>query len=346
MVSLHPHEHPARAPLRAFCVDRVYPTRTSACIGCAAIFMLTSVSLSFAQAGRGSQRPEFSAASVKLSIDPAGSSGLYGMHGGPGTATPGSIRFGRIPLFQLVAKAYGISPELVSGPSWTRDFSGSNWYDITATLPPDTTPEEFRGMLQSLLEERFELKVHRERKSAPGYQLILASSGHKLRPAAIVEAGEKVAASRSPSFDAEGKILLPSSQGVSSVMTKGLWRLGFRGVTVDELAQRLGRILKTSSGGGPDAAVSPVVNMTGINGYFDFTLNFACEACEGLRPDSPVVQARQPRMQEELSSDPSDHFPRFSEALQQQLGLRLVRAREVSTEVLVIDHAIKLPNRN
>jgi uncharacterized protein (TIGR03435 family) len=53
--------------------------------------------------------------------------------------------------------AYDVKNFQIEGPAWMA----TERFDITATLPPDTTKEQFRIMLQNLLAERFKLKFHR-----------------------------------------------------------------------------------------------------------------------------------------------------------------------------------------
>lgn len=66
----------------------------------------------------------------------------------------------------------------VSGP----DSLGGARYDVTAKLDPETTPENFRLMLQGLLIERFSIRLHRETRSTPVYLLTVAKNGPKLQP--------------------------------------------------------------------------------------------------------------------------------------------------------------------
>ncbi len=60
---------------------------------------------------------------------------------------------------------------------------GWNWYDIEAEAPASTSDADLRLMFQSLLEERFQLKVHRETRDIKGWNLVVAKSGSKLKPA-------------------------------------------------------------------------------------------------------------------------------------------------------------------
>ena len=75
----------------------------------------------------------------------------------------------------------------------------------------------------------------------------------------------------------------------------------------------------------------PVLDKTGLDGYYDYTLEFAA-MLPGAPPPAPGDNA-------------SDPEPNLDTALQQQLGLRLV-ASKATLDVIVIDKAEKVPTAN
>ncbi len=84
----------------------------------------------------------------------------------------------------LIMDAYGIEDYRIAGlPGWAQRGSG-DLYDIEARTPGDGAPTsaQLRLMLQSLLAERFHLKLHRETKELPVYVLLAAKNGAKLKP--------------------------------------------------------------------------------------------------------------------------------------------------------------------
>jgi uncharacterized protein (TIGR03435 family) len=83
-------------------------------------------------------------------------------------------------LLDLIAAAYGVRASQVSGPEWMDD----QVFDVEATVLPGTKKEEFNGMMQSLLEERFGLKVHQVPQTEKGFALVVGKHGPKLEPAA------------------------------------------------------------------------------------------------------------------------------------------------------------------
>jgi uncharacterized protein (TIGR03435 family) len=102
-----------------------------------------------------------------------------------------------IPLLMIVAEAYNTpfqSPRLTGGPDWKR--LAFDRYDIEAAAEKGAIPagsstkardDKMRLMLQSLLEERFKLKIHREPKEQLVYALVVAKSGSKLQKAKMQE---------------------------------------------------------------------------------------------------------------------------------------------------------------
>jgi len=109
----------------------------------------------------------FEVASIKEAKPPTpdGSGRIFmsGPSGGPGSKDPGRIRYPFTTLRNLLMIAYDVKTFQITGPA-TLD---SERFEINATMPPTTTMEQFRVMLQNLLAERFKLAVHRETKELP-----------------------------------------------------------------------------------------------------------------------------------------------------------------------------------
>ncbi len=172
--------------------------------------------------------PAFEVASVKLNTG----SPLYFKVG------PGQIEIRNHPLKILIFMAYGVSEYSLSGPNWLDSVK----LDVTAKLPASAaglSPKDralmTNVMLQGLLAERFKLKVHREEKVIPGYALVVAPGGPKLRR---VEMPQRINAVTPGSITAESA---PITQIVASA------------------AGALGR---------------PVRDMTGLSGNYEVNLKF------------------------------------------------------------------------
>jgi uncharacterized protein (TIGR03435 family) len=86
--------------------------------------------------------------------------------------------FGGMSLAALISYAYGVKLAQISGPDWLA----TQRFDIVANLPDGASPQQVPEMVQALLAERFDLKLHRESKQFPVYALVAAKTGIKLRP--------------------------------------------------------------------------------------------------------------------------------------------------------------------
>ena len=65
-------------------------------------------------------------------------------------------------MVDLISSAYGVDPDKVlSGPNWLE----LDRFDILATAPAGASPEALKTMLQALLADRFQLKVHIDKRS-------------------------------------------------------------------------------------------------------------------------------------------------------------------------------------
>ena len=129
------------------------------------ILICTGAAFAFGQSQ--STGPQFEVASVK----PSSVQGWQYTLG----STPGGFRATNCPLSYLIVWAFGINDyQLVGGPTWISDR-----YDVLAK-PAGRSQAEARLMLRNLLEDRFQLKSHREQREQTEYALTVAKSGPKL----------------------------------------------------------------------------------------------------------------------------------------------------------------------
>jgi uncharacterized protein (TIGR03435 family) len=155
----------------------------------------------------------------------------------------GEIHFRNMPLRRLVLFAYNVKEyQLSSGPKWIEN----DGYTIVAKLEDRTRARPSRGVdprirtaLQALLAERFQLAIHRDTRELPGYALVPAKGGFKLRP-----------------LDSEG---IPA-------WGTGSGNARFNHSSMTELARGLS-----------DLVGRPVVDRTEIPGVYDVKLTWAPE---------------------------------------------------------------------
>ncbi len=226
----------------------------------------------------------FEVASVKRASPPPGN--------GINSSTrldPGRLTCTNVTLKKLMIESYGVKDYQVSGPDWLN----SELYDITATLPPGTTGDDVRLMIQALLADRFKLAFHRDSKELPVYALVVAKGGSKLQEVEF------------------GRGSTSGSPGHLSAT-----RIAIRNLT-EFLSRQTGL---------------PVLDMTGLTGFYNFTLNYTPEAA----PSAPSPETAIPE---------SAVGPSLFTAVQEQLGLKL-EPRKAPVEILVVDRAEKVPTEN
>ena len=164
--------------------------------------------------------------------------------------SPGGGRFSAtgIPLKLLIQEAYNVRDfQITGGPTWI----GTERWDVQAKSDSitDRIPvEQLRPMLKALIEDRFQLKAHRETKEMPVYELWVAKGGSKLKTA-----------------EADGK--------PGPMMRMGRGEVTGNKVAMPMLAQMLSQQLRRT-----------VIDKTGLTGEFDFTLTFTPEPGQGGGP--------------------------------------------------------------
>jgi uncharacterized protein (TIGR03435 family) len=200
------------------------------------------------------------------------------------------------------------------GPDWIH----SERFKIEATSNGQPSILMMEGpMMQTILEDRFKLKIHRETRQGPVYELALGKGSPKLKP---LQDG-----SCTPAVIGGPLPLVPDGKHRCTNMVSPRGKVDIEGGTLSMLAGLLRMVLDR-----------PVIDKTGIASYFEIHLVFA--------PDDPA----EPRP---VTADPgasaavrTPDAPLIFQAIQEQLGLRLVPAKG-PVDVLVIDH-IERPSEN
>lgn len=270
-------------------------------------------------------RPEFEVASIKPSAPDEFE------RGGAGTHIDGSqVNLKFLSLSDYVASAYRLKNYQISGPDWMAAAR----FDITAKLPANATAKQLPEMLQALLEDRFQLKLHRETKEFPVYGLVMEKSGPKMQETPP----DSPAANQNTARQGFNSAALPRPGGVTVDLGNGGYytfadnKIEGRKMKVSRMANVLSAFMDR-----------PVVDMTDLKGNYDFVLELSAEdfRAMGIRAAiaAGIVLPPQAIQLAEAASGDSLH-----NALQ-KLGLKL-ESRKAPLEVLVIDHAEKTPSDN
>ncbi len=166
------------------------------------------------------------------------------------------------PLPSLIEWAYDLphgNNRVSGGPNWL-DSSGST-FDIQSKVARKVSFDECRLMGQSLLADRFKLKVHWQTEELPVYVLSVGSKGSKLH-----EAGDNP------------KVLSSVTLNGAEIQVGDGYRTtaSGRGMSMPELA----RFLMTLP-----VVERPVIDKTGLQGFYGFSLDFAWAPGDDNRPD-------------------------------------------------------------
>lgn len=213
---------------------------------------------------------------------------------------------------------------LKSLPKWAVE----DRFDVTAkTDKPDPSKEDIRAMTQTLLEERFAFKGHREKRKISAFLLELSKNarfGPGLRASEQAEACRPLANTRVPTGRASEAIgLWPATcgDGADAVLPgpQRMHRTGGRDMTMPEIASWLSGIADLDL---------QLIDGTDLKGKYDFILDCVPEH-EGLPP----------AVDEHVDAGPS-----CRQAITDQLGLHLKKG-EGQASFFIVDQVEPLtPN--
>jgi uncharacterized protein (TIGR03435 family) len=272
-----------------------------------------------AQAGLGlsAPKPSFEVAAIKPS-HPGTPGPSFGFHGD-------GITIHSVTLKAIMGFAFNVRDfQIFGGPSWIN----SDRYDTEAKEPEavqdgmlkldfDQRIKLMGQLLQSLLADRFQLKVTHDTKELPVYALVVAKNGPKFQEA------------KPNDTYANGFKGLDGRPVGGHFMRMGPGEIDSQGTPmtflVQQLSQQLGRT---------------VLDRTGLKGKYDFTLKWTPDlGSTGMMPGSPPGAGPGPD-----SAPPDISGPSIFTAIQEQLGLKLVSTKG-PVQIIVIDY-IERPSEN
>ena len=305
-----------------------------------AIVLITLAVMPVLSQSQATQQPSFEVASIKpVQIGPGLIKGpinpVLGCRGtdshSPGITLPMGRCVSRFePLRTVIALAYDIPPALlypyegkvIIGPTWIN----SEFFDIDAKAESPTTEAQLKLMLQTLLAERFKLKLHRENREMPVYALVAGKNGAKFTKApADRECGEQKRSDHR--FELGATDLAGQCHGF--VPDKGA--LTGRSVDMSDFAEMLAIW-----------AGRKVIDKTGIEGLYDIRMpNMIAESARLAAPPDAGGRGGAPGPGIEKAIPPN--VLTVFEAVE-QVGLKL-ESTKGPVEVLVIDN-IEKPTEN
>lgn len=286
--------------------------------------LLYAAPASAQSASANEKHPKFEVISLKRHIAEGGP-----VQNGPPGPTPDGFRSIGLPMIGIFQWAYALpnQPGLLRGDRIEGDprWLGDELYDVVAKVDqsdladwqkPAMRQTMLREMLQAMLAERCKVVVHYASKESPVYDFVIAKGGPKFKPAVAVDLTEL--RRKHP----DGRVMM----GSGTMAVPGPNGTQFYAMPMAMLANT---IL-------PSVVDRPVVDKTGLTGYYDLAL-----PSSALRrpPPAPAAGASPPL---DSPSPPLEDESIF--AALEALGLRL-EATKGRVETLVIDH-VERPSEN
>ena len=303
-------------------VQKLGPGRRLLLTGAVALALVLPVVLGLlhtagvrAQEDIAGAKPEFEVATIKPNKVADDRRGLY-MSRGKFTVTG-------MPIAEVIRFAYDLKSDaqLAGGPSWVN----SNKLDIEAKesdaqvqafakIPSEQMVSQVRLMVQSLLADRFNLKIGHDTKELPVYALVVAKNGPKMT---VTEAPSLNPPGAGTPEDTPHKT--PRSR--TGIQMNGRGELEGMSTTTDLLADVLSRQQELGN--------RLVLDKTGLTDHYNWKLTWTPSNTEApmsadgtAAPGGPAADASAPSL--------------FT-ALQEQLGLKL-EPQKAPVNVIVIDH--------
>jgi len=285
------------------------------------MYMRTILPVLFAVAAFGqAPRPEFEVASIKPSPPTPPGQVSVGLH-----IDGAQVRCVYLSIKDYIGMAYRVKGYQISGPDWIA----SERFDISAKVPEGSTPGQFPEMTQTLLEERFQVKLHRDKKDLPAYVLEIAKGGHTLKESPESAAEDRGAFNLAAGGTANG---VGVNLGNGSSYTFASNRFEAKKLSMADFAGGLVRFVDR-----------PIVDLTELNGKYDFALDLTAEDYRAMLIRSAIASGVQ-LPPEALRGMDGATLGSLHESLQ-KLGLKM-EARKAPLEVLVIDRVLKSPTDN
>ena len=235
------------------------------------------------------------------------------------------VRLVGLTMRDLLGMAYRVKPYQLNGPDWIA----TERYDITAKMPSNVSPEKLPEMVQSLLNERFGLRVRRDKKEMAVYALLVGKPPLKLK--------DTIVDPNAPPPEAVQVTGTGSAQGIAVNMGNGT-TYTFGG----------GKFVAKKFNSGAIAAVlerftdRPMIDLTELKGTYDFEFAVTPEETQTLMIRAAVAAGVQlPPQALQLADNGGNPL----EGAVEQVGLKL-DSRRMPVDIIIIEQIQKTPTDN
>src|SRR5215470_3979690 len=196
----------------------------------------------------GQVQPQFEVVSIKPA-GPLSPDVILGLR-----ADGAQVHISWASIKDLIYIGYHIRRYQISGPDWL----GGDHFDVAAKIPEGTSQRTIAEMMQNLLKDRFGLKTHWDKKELSVYMLELAKPVPDIKEAT----------------PPEGEVFFPMGniRGMSSIID---WGSGSRFTFADNTLEAKKLNMEQFTEWLGNFMDKPVVNNTGLKGYYDFSLKLS-----------------------------------------------------------------------
>jgi len=236
----------------------------------------------------------------------------------------GQVNIAGPPLMRIMALAWGLPDaqytQFIVGPKWIETAR----FDVTARAFATPNPanqaqldeDRIRLMLRALVIDRFQIKWHMEDRPVPAFEIV--AEGPKMAKADP--------ATRTRCYEGS-----PANSPAGAKPPPFPVLITCQNISMEQFGQTLPRIAGRYT-------FVPAVDKTGLQGGYDFTLNFSpFEQVQGARPELGAANAG-------VALDPTGALS-LMDAVRRQLGIRLQETKR-PVPVLVIDAISEVPLDN
>ena len=235
------------------------------------------------------------------------------------------VRIIGLTMRDLLSMAYRVKAYQINGPDWIA----TERYEITAKMPSGVSPEKLPEMVQSLLNERFVLRVHRDRKEMPVYALLVGKPPLKLKDSVVDPNAPPPAAVQVTGTGSAQGIAVNMGNGSSYTFGGGKFEAKkFNGAAIASVLERF--------------TDRPMIDLTELKGTYDFEFAVTPEEAQTLMIRAAISAGVQlPPQALQLADNGGNPL----DGALQQVGLKL-DARRMPVEIVIVDQLQKTPTDN
>jgi uncharacterized protein (TIGR03435 family) len=279
------------------------------------------VCLLIAGPGLAQKPPEFEVASIKPTPEGANpTAAAIGLR-----ITGSNVRISGLSLRDYIGMAYSLEPPQVIAPEWTAQIR----FDIAGNLPADGTREQIPQMMQALLVDRFDLRVHKEQREFSIYALVVGKGGLKIKGTPLDPNAPKPAAIEAGGAGSAAGIVINMGGGTFTLASN---KLEVKNMAMVDLAAALTRFAERKT-----------IDATGNTDRFDFSLDLTQEDYQFAMMRAAVNNGvvLPPQVLRFLDSAPSNVLGQYIA----RTGLEL-EERRAPLDVVVVDSVAREPKAN